>query len=111
VLQIAGADVVIVDDMIDTAITLSNLSKKLVNEGARNVYYCAPHGLFTDSSMELINESAVKKVVVSNSLPLPSSVSSKVEVISIAEMLSHVVLAEHFRSVKGLIEDEEFEMD
>lgn len=101
----------IVDDMLDTGITLTNLSKKLKGAGAKNIYYCASHGLFTSTAMEWIDEAPVQKVIVTNTLPLPAGSSSKIEVVSIAEMLSHVIIAEHFRSVKGRLENEEFEMD
>lgn len=110
--QIAGADVVIIDDMVDTAGTLSSISKRLDLAGARNVYVCASHGLFTESSMELIENSPVKKVIVTNTLPLPKTATSKVIQVSIAPMLAHVILAEHFRSLdQGAYKDEEFEME
>ena len=102
----------IVDDMVDTAGTLASISKRLHLAGARNVYVCASHGLFTESSMELIEASPVKKVVVTNTLPLPKGVHSKVTQVSIAPMLAHVILAEHFRSLdQGGYKDEEFEME
>jgi ribose-phosphate pyrophosphokinase len=111
-MQIAGADVVIIDDMVDTAGTLSSISKRLDLAGARNVYVCASHGLFTESSMELIENSPVKKVIVTNTLPMPKVATSKVVQVSIAPMLAHVILAEHFRSLEqGGFEDEEFEME
>ena len=108
--QIKGADVVIVDDMVDTAGTLSELSSKLALEGARNIYVCASHGLFTEKSMELIRDSDVKAVVVNNTLPLPEKVSSKVFQVSIAPMLSHVILAEHFRTL-NVTGDDDFKME
>lgn len=102
----------IIDDMVDTAGTLSSISKKLDIAGARNVYVCASHGLFTESSMELIENSPVKKVIVTNTLPMPKVATSKVVQVSIAPMLAHVILAEHFRSLEhGDFADEEFEMD
>lgn len=104
-----GADIVIVDDMVDTAGTLSNLSERLVQAGARNVYVCASHGLFSEKSMELIENGVVKKVVVTNTLPLPPNASSKVEQISVGPMLARVILAEHFRSVNQ--REEYFERD
>lgn len=102
----------IVDDMVDTAGTLSSISKRLDLAGARNVYVCASHGLFTESSMELIENSPVKKVIVTNTLPMPKVATSKVVQVSIAPMLAHVILAEHFRSLEhGGLQDEEFEME
>jgi ribose-phosphate pyrophosphokinase len=114
---VKGADVVIVDDMIDTAGTIFDLSKKLHAAGARNIYVSATHGLFTENAMQLIEEAPIEKIVVTNTLPLHQHHKksdhsiSKVEIVSIAEMLSHVILAEHFRSVPGALLEEEFEMD
>jgi ribose-phosphate pyrophosphokinase len=102
--------VVIVDDMVDTAGTLNSLSKRLDGMGARNVYVCASHGLFTEHSSELITESPVKRVVVTNTLPLPKNISSKVEQVTVAPMLAHIILAEHFRTAQ-YEPDEEFQMD
>ena len=96
--NIEGADVIIVDDMIDTAGTLANLSNKLGKAGARNVYVAASHGLFTSSSMNLIESSPIlKKVVVTDSLPLKAGSSSKVVQVGIASMLANVIQAEYFR--------------
>eukprot|EP01041_Mallomonas_annulata_P000598 gene598-1155_t len=97
--QIAGSDVVIVDDMVDSAGTLSEIAKRLDALGAANVYVCASHGLFTQDSMKLIDNGIVKKVFVTNSLPLPINPSSKIEQISVAHLLANVILSEHFRRV------------
>ena len=103
---------VIVDDMVDTAGTLTVLSERLQRAGARNIYVAASHGLFSDRSMELIDKGPVKKVLVTNSLPLPkgAAVSEKVVQLTTAPMLANVILAEHFRSVDSG-KDEEFAVD
>ncbi len=95
--------------MVDTAGTLFSLSTRLKNAGARNVYLCASHGLFTSRSMELIDDSPVAGVIVANTLPLPKIASSKIVQVSVAPLLADVILTEHFRSVN--FEVEEFEID
>jgi ribose-phosphate pyrophosphokinase len=110
-MQIAGADIVIVDDMVDTGGTLASLSERLAGAGARNIYVAASHGLFSERSMELIESGPVKKVIVTNTLPLPTQHSSKVAQINVAPMLANVILAEHFRSVERGGRDEEFNND
>ena len=100
--------------MLDTAVTLSQLSDQLLEAGAKNIYLCASHGLFTEKSMEIIDSiSALKTVVVTDSLPLPKYVSSKVHQVTIAPMLADVIRAEHFRSVKvyDMGEDERYIAD
>eukprot|EP00605_Chrysophyceae_sp_TOSAG23-4_P001107 GSChrysophyteH1.ASY1.ANO1.1213.1 assembled CDS len=99
--DITGADVIIVDDMIDTAGTLSTLSRDLQEAGAANVYVAAAHGLFTESAMRLIHSTAaLKEVVVTDSLPLremSSVIPEKVKRVSIAPMLAEIIQAEYFR--------------
>jgi ribose-phosphate pyrophosphokinase len=105
--DLKGADVIIVDDMIDTAGTLSDISRFLEDQGAANVYVSASHGLFTKSAVELIeNSSIVRKVVVTNTLPptlqlQSKSTSKKIDVLSIAPLLAKIVLAEHHRFGSG----------
>lgn len=91
----------IADDIIDTAGTLSTLTAHLKRAGARNIFLAASHGLFTETSMDLIDQSCVAKVVVTDSLPLPavSRRSSKVEQVSVAPLLAKVILVEHFRGI------------
>lgn len=102
----------IVDDMVDTAGTLSELSVQLVRAGVNRIFLCASHGLFTSKSMDIIdNVEALTSVVVTNSLPLPKRVSHKVHQVSIAPMLAEVIRAEHFRSVISLDKDESYESE
>ena len=100
--NVKDADVIIVDDMIDTAGTLTDISHYLQSEGARNVYVSASHGLFNESALDLIEKSPLlRKVVVTNTLPLPINSTAesrrKIEVLSIAPLLANVMIAEHFR--------------
>lgn len=99
----------IVDDMIDTGGTIDSLSRRLVDAGARNVYVWASHGLFSGEAVQVIEASPIKRVIVTNTLPPPEKPSSKIEQVSIAQMLAHVILAEHFRSVNAV--DEVFEYE
>lgn len=97
--------------MVDTGGTLAALSERLASAGARNIFVAASHGLFSERSMELIEKGPVKKVIVTNTLPLPKQHSDKVVQINMAPMLANVILAEHFRSVDKGGRDEEFSND
>ena len=109
--QINGADVVIVDDMIDTGGTIISLSKKLKDNGAKNIYVCASHGLFTANSSQRIDDSDITKVIVTNTLPLHSN-SEKIVQISVAQLLANVMTAEHFRTVYSTSDpNEEFSLE
>lgn len=94
---------------VDTAGTLSAISNRLKAAGAANIYLCASHGLFSNDSMKLIDGGPVKKVFVTNSLPMPKLHSDKIEQISVAKLLARVILSEHFRLKYS--DDEAFEMD
>eukprot|EP00607_Mallomonas_marina_P001584 CAMPEP_0182430804 /NCGR_PEP_ID=MMETSP1167-20130531/43649_1 /TAXON_ID=2988 /ORGANISM="Mallomonas Sp, Strain CCMP3275" /LENGTH=376 /DNA_ID=CAMNT_0024616317 /DNA_START=93 /DNA_END=1223 /DNA_ORIENTATION=+ len=108
--RIEGTDVVIVDDLIDTAETVTALSKRLRDEGARNVYVCASHGIFSEESMRRIEDSDVAKVFVTNSLPLNAGYRSpKVIQISVASLLARIILSHHFRT--QLHDDDSLQMD
>lgn len=85
--------------MIDSGGTLSGLSKRIHDAGAANIYVSASHGLFTDHAMELIENSPIKKVFVTDSLPLPSKASKKIYQIPTAPLLARVIIAEHFRTI------------
>ena len=80
-----------VDDILETGNTLSVLTRRLVKEGARRVYLCASHGLFSSSSMELIDLSPVEQVVVTDSIRLPPNASEKIAQVSVAPLLTQVI--------------------
>jgi ribose-phosphate pyrophosphokinase len=102
-------DVVIVDEMIDTGVTLVTLSEKVKAAGAKTVTVCASHGLFTNNAMTLINDSAaVDRVLVTDTLPLPKNASGKVEQFSVAKLLARVIETEHCRA--GDAPDELYEI-
>lgn len=109
--NVAGADVIIVDDLVDTAGTLSILCRRLIKEGANRVYLCASHGLFTKNSLELIRLSPVEKVVVSDTLPLPSNPGNKIEQVSVVPLLARLIESEYYRSVRKLVDDDEYVVD
>ena len=98
-IALSGADVIIVDDLVDSAGTICKLAHRLKNSGARRVYVCASHGIFSHDGMRKIDKSEIDQVVVTNTLPLPKDSSEKVIQVSIAPMLADVILAEHFREL------------
>jgi len=89
--SVQGADVIIVDEILETGVTLSVLCRRLIKEGARRVFLCSSHGIFSSTSMELIDLSPVEKVVVTDSIPLPGTSSSKIHQVSVAGMLAKVI--------------------
>lgn len=97
--DVNGADVIIVDDIVESGLGLSQLCRRLIRAGAKKVYVCASHGVFSKSTLELIDLSMVERVIVTDSLPLPKNVrvSSKVDQVSVAPLLSKVIETELFQ--------------
>jgi ribose-phosphate pyrophosphokinase len=91
--DVAGEVCIIVDDMIDTAGTLCQAAKALKEKGAREIYACATHAVLSGPALERINESCLKEVVVTNSIPLDDKVKacSKLRVLSVAELLAEAI--------------------
>ena len=66
--DVKGKTCIVIDDMIDTGGTLIEGAKALLKNGAKEVYACATHGVFSRDALDRIEESCVKKVVVTNTI-------------------------------------------
>ncbi len=90
--EVRGKTAVLVDDMIDTAGTIASSAEALLQAGASEVYAVATHGIFSGPARERIDRSPLKKVIVTNTLPIPEERrSEKVEVISIASIFANTI--------------------
>jgi ribose-phosphate pyrophosphokinase len=92
--DVKGKDVVIIDDMIDTAGTLVEAAKALRREGAQKIYACATHGIFSNPAFERISEcEELDGVVVTDTIPLSveGKKISKIKVLSIGDILAKAV--------------------
>ena len=92
--EVAGKVCVIVDDMIDTAGTLIQGVEVLLEAGATEVYAAATHPLLSGPAVDRIKNSALKQLVVTNTLPLPSEKQfDKLTVLSIAPTIANTIKA------------------
>jgi ribose-phosphate pyrophosphokinase len=91
--DVKGKVAIMVDDMIDTAGTISEGAKALIDgEGALEVYATATHPVLSGPAYERLDESPVKEVVVTDTLPLnPDEKTSKIKVLSIASILADTI--------------------
>jgi ribose-phosphate pyrophosphokinase len=105
---VKDSNVVIVDDFIDSAETISYIANRVYNAGAKRIFVIASHAVLTPGSMQVIERSPIERVFVTNSLPLPSVRSEKVVQISISELVAIAIDTEHFKS--RLI-DEDYEIE
>lgn len=106
--EVESKTCVIVDDMIDTAGTLTNGIDTLLRAGASEVYAAATHPVLSDAAVDRIKNSQLKKLVVTNTLPIPSEKAvDKLEVLSIAPTIAQTIKAVfEEESVSGLFHGE-----
>ena len=87
--EVAGKNIVIVDDMIDTAGTLAKAANVLKEMGALSVRACATHPVFSGPAYDRIAESELEEVIVADTIPLsddPAKDKSKITVLSMTKM-------------------------
>jgi ribose-phosphate pyrophosphokinase len=90
---------VIVDDMADTAGTLTQAAEAIMNAGAREVHACCAHAVLSGPAVDRISDSALKSVVVTDTIPLSSKAAAcdKIRVLSISELVGEAII----RSYRG----------
>jgi ribose-phosphate pyrophosphokinase len=94
--DVAGKNCLIVDDIMDTARTISEVAIILKKNGARDIYACATHGVLSGSAIEALKRSPIKELVLSNTIPLvPEKKISKIKVLSIATLLAEAIRRIH----------------
>ncbi|WP_316699613.1 ribose-phosphate diphosphokinase [Paratissierella segnis] len=95
--DIDGKDVVLVDDIIDTAGTIVKAASVLKDYGAKKVYGCATHGVLSGSAIDGIMNSEIEKFIITDTIPLNEKID-KIEVVSVAPLLAE--------SIRRINEDE-----
>ena len=90
--EVEGRDVVIVDDMIDTAGTLCNAAGAIKARGAKSVTACATHGVLSGPAIGRIRDSALDEVALLDTIVLPPEKQiEKIKVLSVAPVLAEAV--------------------
>ncbi len=88
--SVKDKDVLLVDDMIDTAGTFVSAIEALKKNGARNIYGSVTHPLLSGPALERLNNSALTKLYVTDTIPLKQS-SEKIEVISASDIFAEAI--------------------
>ena len=88
--DVEGKDVVIIDDMVDTAGTLTKSAQLFIDHGAKSVSACCTHALLSGPAHERIENSVLKELVVTNTIPLKRE-NKKIKVLSVANLFSDVM--------------------
>ncbi len=90
--DVKGKKAIIIDDMIDTAGTITSAASALMDTGATEVYATATHGVFSPPAIERIENSVIKKMVVTDSIYLPEEKRiDKIELISVSELIGQAI--------------------
>lgn len=85
---------IIFDDIVDTAGTLTTVAAKIKDQGAKEVYAACSHGLLSRNAVDKINKSAIKKLIITDSLPI-RDLGPKTEVLSVSYILADAIKRNH----------------
>jgi ribose-phosphate pyrophosphokinase len=87
--EVAGRTCVLIDDMIDTASTVTSASRLLMDRGATQVYILATHGLLSGPAVERLQDAPIEELVLTNTLPIPGEKQfDRLTVLSIAPLVA-----------------------
>ena len=106
--EVEGMDCILVDDMIDTAGTVSEASTALKNMGAKDVYVCATHALLSGPARDRLMKAPIKEVAVTNTVAITENrMFDKLTVLSVGDLLAKAVRLTHAeQSVSSLFEEQ-----
>jgi ribose-phosphate pyrophosphokinase len=104
--EVEGRDVILADDMIDTAGTVTEAARALKRLGANDVYVCATHGLLSGPAVQRIMDAPITEVVITDTiLTPPSKRFDKLTVLSVGELLAKAIRYTHAeQSVSSLFD-------
>lgn len=90
--DVSGRNVILFDDIIDTAGTITQAAKVLKEKGADNVYACGTHGLFSGPAIERLKAAPFKEIIVTNSIPQnPDCGLDNLKILSVAPLFAEAI--------------------
>jgi len=94
--DIKGKHVIMIDDIIDTAGTITQGAQALVDRGAMDVYACCTHPVLSGPALDRLEKSVIKEVVVTNTIPMnPERKIPKITALSVAPLLGSAIVRIH----------------
>jgi ribose-phosphate pyrophosphokinase len=104
--EVAGHDCILVDDMIDTAGTVSEAARALRGLGAKDIYVCATHALLSGPAVKRLNDAPIKEICLTDTIAIPEERRPKnLYMLSVGELLSKAIRFTHSeQSVSSLFE-------
>ncbi len=89
--DVKGRNAIILDDMIDTAGTLTKVAEAIKNAGANQVYAAASHGVLSGEALKKIKDSSLEEVVITDSIPHYNE-EPKIKILSIASLFAEAIM-------------------
>lgn len=90
--DVEGKNIIIVDDLIDTAGTLCKAAEVLMDKGAASVRACATHGLLSNNAVERIHKSHLREVFITDTVPHPELADDpKIRIVSMTEVFATII--------------------
>jgi ribose-phosphate pyrophosphokinase len=96
--EVRDSSALLVDDMIDTAGTITEAAKVVMNAGANEVLACATHPILSDPACERLNKSNIKEVITTNTIPLRAKAQAELgslKVLSVASLIAEAIRRIH----------------
>jgi ribose-phosphate pyrophosphokinase len=94
--SVQGTNALIVDDEIDTAGSLTQAVRVVYEQGAREIYCCATHGIFSGPAVERLKAAPINEIVVTDSIPLADQKRlPNMKVLSVAELFAGAISRIH----------------
>lgn len=91
--SVEGKTAVIIDDIVDTAGSLTEGAKALTRYGAKDVYACCTHAVLSPPALERVEASIIKELIVTNTIPLPPEKHTpKIKVLSVASLFGEAII-------------------
>ena len=102
--DVKGRTAIIVDDIIDTAGTITEASKILKKFGAEDVYVFATHPILSGPAVKRLKEAPIKEVILTNTMPIPEKKKiDKIKIISVADLLAETIKRNNEGLPMGLV--------
>ena len=106
--EVQGKTCVIIDDMIDTAGTITLAADALMEKGAKDIYVCCTHPVLSGPAISRLEASPIKKVIITDSISLPEDKKlDKIETVTVSQLVGEAIKRIHEnRSVSPLFEEQ-----
>ncbi|MFZ5634638.1 MAG: ribose-phosphate diphosphokinase [Bacillota bacterium] len=94
--DINGRNVIMIDDIIDTAGTICQGARALKDWGAKDIYICCTHPVLSGPALKRLEDAPVKEVLVTNTIPVPpEKIIPKMKILSVAPLLGEAIIRIH----------------